>query len=272
MGADTAGKPSGGGARKTPRQTYEQFKTPEGREAALQRQKKIKESTTTKTGAFANQEAELTKAGFKLSEDKSSVLTKDGKTVAGVTDSGQLFSGSKKVTDIIQASQPTRVDQTKSMSKDDRQSMREETTKQVLQDLSTSTGGEVSKLREAELQKSLNYGRGIQYSPTVLDPTRTVASTPTLSEVGGDMMRAVFGGQAKQTIPGLSVAYQPMKTEGIVPAMIKKGVTPGMVFIKALSEAMSPKKKTVETKIGSSLLGGETTGSTDSILGNSVIK
>ena len=37
MGADTAGKPS------RSRQTYEQFKTPEGREAALQRQKKIKE-------------------------------------------------------------------------------------------------------------------------------------------------------------------------------------------------------------------------------------
>lgn len=268
MGADTAGKPSGGGARKTPRQTYEQFKTPEGREAALQRQKKIKESTTTKTGAFANQEAELTKAGFKLSEDKSSVLTKDGKTVAGVTDSGQLFSGSKKVTDIIKKSQPKTFDQTKAMSKDERQLMREGTTYSVLDDLSKSSGGEVSKLKEAQLQKSLNYGRGIQYSPTVLDPTRTVASTPTLSEVGGDMMRAAFGGQAKQTIPGLSVAYQPMKTEGILQNL----KTPGMIFIEALSDAMKPKKKTVETKIGSSLLGGEITGSTDSILGNSVIK
>lgn len=268
MGADTAGKPSGGGARKTPVQTYEQFKTPEGREAALQRQKKIKESTTTKTGAFANQEAELTKAGFKLSEDKSSVLTKDGKTVAGVTDSGQLFSGSKKVTDIIKSSQPTKVDQTKAMSSKDRQSLREVTTQQVLSDLSTSTGGEVSKLKESQLQKSLNYGRGIQYSPTILDPTRTTASTPTLSEVGGDMMRAVFGGTAKQKIPGLSVAYQPMKTEGILENL----KTPGMIFIEALSDAMKPKKKTVDTKIGSSLLGGNTTGSTDSILGNSVIK
>lgn len=262
MGADTAGKSSGG------RQTYEQFKTPEGREAALQRQKKIKESTTTKTGAFANQEAELTKAGYKLSEDKSSVLTKDGKTVAGVTDSGQLFSGSKKVTDIIKKSQPKTFDQTKSMSKDERQLMREGTTYSVLNDLSTSSGGEVSKLKESQLQKSLNYGRGIQYSPTVLDPTRTVASTPTLKEFGGDIARAAFGGQAKQQIPGLSVAYQPMKTEGI----LQNIKTPGMIFIEALTDAMKPKKKTVETKIGSSLLGGETTGSTDSILGNSVIK
>jgi hypothetical protein len=268
MGADTAGKSSGGGARTTPVQTYEQFKTPEGREAALQRQKKIKESTTTKTGAFANQEAELTKAGYKLSEDKSSVLTKDGKTVAGVTDSGQLFSGSKKVTDIIKKSQPKTFDQTKSMSKDERQLMREGTTYSVLNDLSTSSGGEVSKLKESQLQKSLNYGRGIQYSPTVLDPTRTVASTPTLKEFGGDIARAAFGGQAKQTIPGLSVAYQPMKTEGILQNL----KTPGMIFIEALTDAMKPKKKTVETKIGSSLLGGETTGSTDSILGNSVIK
>ena len=163
MGADTAGKPSGGGGRKTPRQTYEPFKTPEGREAALQRQKKIKESTTTKVGAFANQEAELTKAGYKLSEDKSSVLTKDGKTVAGVTDSGQLFSGSKKVSDIIKKSQPKTFDQTKAMSKDERQLMREGTTYSVLDDLSKSSGGEVSKLKEAQLQKSLNYGRGIQY-------------------------------------------------------------------------------------------------------------
>jgi len=268
MGADTAGKSSGGGARKTPVQTYEQFKTPEGREAALQRQKKIKESTTTKTGAFANQEAELTKAGYKLSEDKSSVLTEDGKTVAGVTDSGQLFSGSKKVTDIIKKSQPKTFDQTKSMSKDERQLMREGTTYSVLNDLSTSSGGEVSKLKESQLQKSLNYGRGIQYSPTVLDPTRTVASTPTLKEFGGDIARAAFGGQAKQQIPGLSVAYQPMKTEGILQNL----KTPGMIFIEALTDAMKPKKKTVETKIGSSLLGGEITGSTDSILGNSVIK
>lgn len=272
MGADTAGKSSGGGARKTPVQTYEQFGNSDGREAALQRQKKIKESTTTKTGAFANQEAELNKAGYYLDSTKSRILNKPesegGKTVAGVTDSGQLFSGSKKVTDIIKKSQPKTFDQTQAMSKDDRQLMREGTTYSVLNDLSTSSGGEVSKLKESQLQKSLNYGRGIQYSPTVLDPTRTVASTPTLKEVGGDMMRAAFGGQAKQTIPGLSVAYQPMKTEGILQNL----KTPGMIFIEALTNAMKPKKKTVETKIGSSLLGGEITGSTDSILGNSVIK
>ena len=271
MGADTASKTSGG-AKKTPRQTYEQFKTPEGTQAALKRQSDIKASVTTKTGAFANQEAALNKAGYYLDSTKSRVLNKPedegGKTVAGVTSTGQLFSGSKKVTDIIKSSQPTKVDQTQAMSSQDRQSLREVTTQQVLSDLSTSTGGEVSKLKESQLQKSLNYGRGIQYSPTVLDPTRTVASTPTLPELGGDIMRATFGGTAKQKIPGLSVAYQPMKTEGILENL----KTPGMIFIEALSDAMKPKKKTVDTKIGSSLLGGDKIGSTDSILGNSVIK
>ena len=70
MGSSKSTSGGGGGskrkAKKTPVQTYEQFKTPEGRSAAVQRQQKILDSTRTKTGAFANQEADLKKAEVKL--------------------------------------------------------------------------------------------------------------------------------------------------------------------------------------------------------------
>jgi len=170
------------------------------------------------------------------------------------------------------------------------------------------TGGEISKKREAELQQAANYGRGLQFVETsgsvkgltqrdgspvtktgakATDYTgRIVASAPTMSELVGDASRAIFGGQAKDpsylrtttTAPGTTTdtfkqyTPKPQKIKGIVPTMIEKGGTPGMMFIKALSEAMSPKKKKVDTNIGGSLLGEQTTGSTDTILGNSVIK
>jgi len=97
------------------------------------------------------------------------------------------------------------------------------------------TGGEVSKKREAELQKAANYGRGVQFiesTPVVkgltqyrkddkgnvlLDPVtkkpltkavlktgataadytgRIIANEPTLKELGGDIARGLVGGQA----------------------------------------------------------------------------
>ena len=188
MGSSTSTAGGGGRSRKTPVQTYEQFKTPEGAAAAVERQKAILASTKTKTGAFANQEAALKKAGFTLSADKSSVL-KNGKTVAGVTGTGGLYSGSKEVSDIIKSSQPRTVDQTRSMSDVERQTTRIATSLETMGRLEQLD--EPSKAREAEIQKALNYGRGVQPAPTVLDPTRIVASTPTLRELGGDIARAV---------------------------------------------------------------------------------
>ena len=167
------------------------------------------------------------------------------------------------------------------------------------------TGGEISKKREAELQQAANYGRGLQFVETsgsvkgltqrdgspvtktgakATDYTgRIVASAPTLREIGGDIARATFGGQEKQpkyfrqpviqkdgtvTKNYMQYAPKPQKVKGIVPTMIEKGGTPGMIFIKALSDAMKPKQKKVDTPIGQSLL----TGSNDSVLGNSIIK
>ena len=76
MGADKSTSSGGGKSRKTPVQTYEQFKTPEGRAAAVQRQQKILDSTRTKTGAFANQEADL----------KKGILTKEPNASAKIED------------------------------------------------------------------------------------------------------------------------------------------------------------------------------------------
>ena len=181
MGSSKSTSGGGGGskskARKTPVQTYESFKTPEGRAAAVERQKAILASTRTTTGAFANQEKDLKKAGYTLSADKSTVL-KDGKTVAGVTSTGGLFSGSKEVSNIIKSSQPKTVDQTKPMSEAERATTRIATSLETMGRLEQLD--EPSKAREAEIQKALNYGRGVQPAPTVLDPTRIVASTPTL--------------------------------------------------------------------------------------------
>ena len=222
MGADKSTSSGGGKSRKTPVQTYEQFKTPEGRSAAVQRQQKILDSTRTKTGAFANQEADLKKAGYKLSADKSSVLTQDGKTVAGVTSTGSLFSGSKEVSNIIKSSQPKTVDQTKSMTEAERATTRIATSLETMGRLEQLD--EPSKAREAEIQRSLNYGRGVQPSPTVLDPTRIVASTPTLSEVGGDIMRGLGGGTAP-SVPYLKKGYQPEPVKGLIPTLVGGAVS-----------------------------------------------
>lgn len=88
------------------------------------------------------------------------------------------------------------------------------------------TGGEISKKREAELQKAANYGRGVKFveaKPYVggdnvfrIDPAtgekkrvmRTgttaadftgsiIANKPTTGELMGDIGRGLFGGQAK---------------------------------------------------------------------------
>lgn len=225
-------------SRKPRRQTYEQFKTPESSQAAVNRQKAILASTKTKTGAFANiNKEELDKAGYKLSADQSSILSKSGGTVAGVTSSGQLFSGSKKVSDIIKKSQPTKIDQTKSMSAGSRAGMRAATSIETMQRLEQLD--EPSKAREANIQAALNYGRGVQPSPTVLDPTRIVASTPTMKELGGDIMRGVMGGTAP-SVSYLKKGYQAEPIKGLVPTITDA----------AVSGALSPTYQLLKSGVG----------------------
>ena len=177
------------------------------------------------------------------------------------------------------------------------------------------TGGEISKKREAELQKAADKGRGIQFVEstgtvkglTRIDPAtgkkvsvkktgakatdytgRITATPPTFGELGKDMARAVFGGQAKdpaylrsgvKSKPGylgeaptkttdyMQYTPKPTKQKGIVPAMIEKGGTPiGMAMNAILGkenlskETPAQKRKRIYEKgvqDYSTLLGGQ---------------
>ena len=143
----------------------------------------------------------------------------------------------------------------------ERQRQREDNTAQLMENI--MTGGEISKAREAELQKAANFGRGVQLLPpstTVQGLTqaggqpvmltnpnfqpRIVANQPTFGEALGDASRALFGGQAERPIftspdappgreTGLDFANMvpaPQRTEGIIPALINKGGIGGLVL------------------------------------------
>ena len=148
------------------------------------------------------------------------------------------------------------------------------------------TGGEISKKREAELQKAADYGRGIQFvegSPkvegltqkdgkpvfrtgaTAVDYTgRITASAPTFGELAGDASRAIFGGTAKDpkylrepimSAPGTTTTNymqytpEPQKVKGIVPTMIEKGGTPiGMAMNAILGKEDISKESAAEKR------------------------
>ena len=121
------------------------------------------------------------------------------------------------------------------------------------------TGGEVSKKREAELQKAANYGRGVKFveaSPTVKGLTqkggkpvyrtgitaqdftgRITANEPTLRELGGDIVRGLVGGQAPD--PGYTGEFskytpKPQPVKGLIPTIIEKRITPGAILFNAV--------------------------------------
>ena len=146
----------------------------------------------------------------------------------------------------------------------ERQKQREDNTAQIMENI--LTGGEISKAREAELQRAANAGRGVTFLPgsptvgnlfdkdgnpilrtgvTAQDFTgRIVANQPTIGEAIGDAGRALFGGQAERPIftspdappgreTGLDFANMvpaPQRTEGIIPALINKGGIGGLVL------------------------------------------
>jgi hypothetical protein len=150
-------------------------------------------------------------------------------------------------------------------AKADRNRGRAQTTEQLMQNI--MTGGEISKRREAELEKAAAAGRGIQFlpgSPTVKGLTqkggqpvyrtgvtaqdftgRFTASPPTLREVFGDVKRALVGGQAKAqpyiysptTKPGTPTTTfrqftpQPRQERGIIPALAEKVLVPGGITL-----------------------------------------
>ena len=143
----------------------------------------------------------------------------------------------------------------------ERQRQREDNTAQLMENI--MTGGEISKAREAELQKAANFGRGVQLllpSTTVQGLTqaggqpvmltnpnfqpRIVANQPTLGEAGRDIVRGLFGGQAERPIftspdapptmdTGMDFANMvpaPERTQGIIPALVNTGGITGIVL------------------------------------------
>lgn len=170
------------------------------------------------------------------------------------------------------------------------------------------TGGEISKKREAELAAAADRGRGIQFVEstgtvkglTRIDPAtgkkvsvkktgakatdytgRIISSAPTFGELGKDMARAVFGGQAKDpaylrsgtsSAPGttttdyMQYTPKPRKVKGIVPAaaeVMGKGGMMGMAMNAILGKEDVKKKLTAQQKYDkgvqtySTLLGGD---------------
>ena len=93
-------------------------------------------------------------------------------------------------------------------AKAQRQKDREDNTALVMENIMAPGAGEISKAREAELQRAANFGRGVQLLPpstTVQGLTqaggqpvmltnpnfqpRIVANQPTIGEAGGDILR-----------------------------------------------------------------------------------
>jgi len=126
------------------------------------------------------------------------------------------------------------------------------------------TGGEVSKKREAELQKAANYGRGVKFveaSPTVKGLTqkggkpvyrtgvtaqdftgRITANEPTLRELGGDIVRGLVGGQAPD--PGFTGEYskytpKPEAVKGLIPTVINAAISGSLSPIGAIMKGVS---------------------------------
>jgi|TARA_E500000318_G_scaffold52674_1_gene49111 hypothetical protein len=150
---------------------------------------------------------------------------------------------------------------------------RKANTEKIMSNIMAPGAGEISKKREAELQKAANYGRGVQFvegSPKVKGLTqkggkpvfrtgataadytgRITANAPTGGELIKDAGRALFGGKADDTQirkdTGLSknILPEPEKAEGIVPTFVKKGGAIGSIVSSVLKK---PKKEKVTTQ------------------------
>jgi hypothetical protein len=145
----------------------------------------------------------------------------------------------------------------------DRRRQREDNTAQVMQNIMAPGAGEISKAREAELQRAANFGRGVQLLPPsttvegltqaggqpvmLTNPNfqpRIVANQPTLGEAGGDIVRGLFGGQAERPFftspdapPGRETGMDfanmvpaPERVQGLVPALVNKGGIGGIIL------------------------------------------
>ena len=136
-------------------------------------------------------------------------------------------------------------------------------TEALMKNIMAPGAGEISKAREAELQRAANYGRGVQFiepnpyvkgltqkgGQPVLNPNgsftgRITATAPTFGEAGKDIVRGLLGGKAEApsyiysptTLPGTPTstfrqyAPQPEEVRGLIPAVAEKFMVPGGIM------------------------------------------
>ena len=163
-----------------------------------------------------------------------------------------------------------------STGRDKRQATRNQNTGKVMEGV--MTGGEISKKKEAELNKAANYGRGVNFAKTG-DTSRIIANAPTGGEFFNDMKRGIFGGKAdnpsfvknqknssggevsknqekKQSKSYSQYTPKTTKVNGLIKDIAKTGITPIGMAMKAM---MGKKKKSN----GKSLLAKERQGYQD---------
>tara|TARA_E500000318_G_C3568128_1_gene216583 strand:+ start:2963 stop:3565 length:603 start_codon:yes stop_codon:yes gene_type:complete len=166
-----------------------------------------------------------------------------------------------------------------------REQKRTANTQELMSNIMSPGAGEISKKREAELQKAANAGRGVQFIPgsptvgnlydkdgkpilrtnaTAADYTgRITANAPTFREAVGDAGRAIFGGKAKdpeylrgelQSAPGKKTTnyakFLPKteKVKGLIPTMAEAGGTPFMIAMNAITGNKKDKPMSMNEK------------------------
>lgn len=145
-------------------------------------------------------------------------------------------------------------------AQDKRNTKRKQNTEKVMEGV--MYGGEISKKKEAELNKAANYGRGVNFAKTG-DTSRIIANAPTGREFFGDIKRGIFGGKAdnpsfvtnqknssggevsksqekRQSESNAQYTPKTTKVDGLIKDIVKTGITPGGMILKAM---MGNKKK-----------------------------
>lgn len=214
-------------------------------EDQLQRQRRILDSLPKRTGQFANifQEGsdykeKLDELGYKVSPSGNSIVDEQGATIAGVTDAGNLFSGSRKVEQILDEYTG---DQYKGIltrpgektSDEERQEITDEAFK-FIEDI----GGETSLAQQDKIRRILNRGRGIGVLPSRTGNLRYSSAGGDFGDLFSDIGRGLFGGKAETQVAVPKPVYEPERVQGLVPQVFEAAVegkfSPIAMGLKAL--------------------------------------
>lgn len=222
-------------------------------EDQLQRQRRILDSLPKKTGQFANifQEGseykeKLDELGYRVSESGNSIV-KDipGQevpvTIAGLTDMGNLASGSRELEKILDqyASDEYGGTLTKPGEKTSDEERQEITDKsfKVLEGI----GGETSLAQQDKIRRILNLGRGIGVLPSRTGNLRYSAAGGNFGDLFSDIGRGLFGGKAETQVAVPKPVYEPERVQGLVPQLFEAAVagkfSPVAMGISALQSA-----------------------------------